>query len=70
MWRKTCDPKIGSPFTQPHPHAALFETGRCDYALAVPILYDYYMRREGELVDRNGGAARDREPGRAATGLC
>jgi hypothetical protein len=42
--------------TQPHPHAALFETGRCDYALAVPILYDYDLRREGELIDRNGGA--------------
>jgi Dolichyl-phosphate-mannose-protein mannosyltransferase len=42
--------------TQPHPHAALFETGRCDYALAVPILYDYDVRREGQLVDRNGGA--------------
>ncbi len=43
--------------TQPHPHAALLETGRCDYALSVPILYDYYVRREGMLVDRNGGAA-------------
>jgi hypothetical protein len=42
--------------TQPHPHAALLETGRCDYALAVPILYDYYVRRGGRLVDRNGGA--------------
>jgi hypothetical protein len=42
--------------TEPHPHAALFETGRCDYALSIPILYDYVVRRNGELVDRNGGA--------------
>jgi hypothetical protein len=42
--------------TEPHPHAALFETGQCDYALSVPILYDYFVRRQGELVDRNGGA--------------
>jgi hypothetical protein len=42
--------------TQPHPGAALLETGRCDYALAVPVLYDYYVRRKGMLVDRNGGA--------------
>jgi hypothetical protein len=42
--------------TEPHPHAALFETGQCDYAISIPILYDYVVRREGELVDRNGGA--------------
>jgi Dolichyl-phosphate-mannose-protein mannosyltransferase len=42
--------------TEPHPHAALFETGQCDYALSIPILYDYVVRRQGELVDRNGGA--------------
>jgi hypothetical protein len=42
--------------TEPHPHAALFETGQSDYAVSVPVLYDYIMRRQGVLVDRNGGA--------------
>jgi hypothetical protein len=42
--------------TEPHPHAALFETGRSDYAVSIPVLYDYVVRRQGTLVDRNGGA--------------
>ena len=42
--------------TEPHPHAALFETGQSDYAVSIPVLYDYIMRRQGALVDRNGGA--------------
>jgi len=42
--------------TEPHPHAALFETGKSDYAVSIPVLYDYIMRRQGALVDRNGGA--------------
>ncbi len=42
--------------TQPHTHAALVETGRADYDLAVPLLYDYAMLKEGRLIDRNAGA--------------
>jgi hypothetical protein len=42
--------------TEPHPHAALFETGQSDYAGSIPVLYDYITRRQGALVDRNGGA--------------
>ncbi len=42
--------------TEPHPHAALLETGRADYDLAVPILYDFVFRRDGRLIDRNGSA--------------
>jgi len=42
--------------TEPHPHAALFETGQSDYAVSIPVLYDYVVRRRGTLVDRNGGA--------------
>src|SRR5260370_23183603 len=42
--------------TDPHPHAALFETGQSDYAVSIPVLYDYVVRRQGTLVDRNGGA--------------
>jgi hypothetical protein len=42
--------------TEPHPHAALFETGQSDYAVSIPVLYDYVVRRQGTLVDRNGGA--------------
>lgn len=43
--------------TEPHPHAALLETGRADYDIAVPILYDFvYRDAQGRLIDRNGGA--------------
>lgn len=42
--------------TEPHPHAALIETGRSDYDLSIPILYDFVLRRNGKLIDRNAGA--------------
>ncbi|MEZ5327910.1 MAG: glycosyltransferase family 39 protein [Verrucomicrobiales bacterium] len=43
--------------TEPHPHAALLETGRADYDIAIPILYDFvYRDMDGKLIDRNGGA--------------
>ncbi len=42
--------------TEPHTHAALIETGRVDYDLSVPLLYDFAVVKDGELVDRNGGA--------------
>jgi len=42
--------------TEPHPHAAFVETGRADYDLAVPPLYDFLVLQDGHLVDRNGGA--------------
>jgi hypothetical protein len=41
--------------TEPYPDAAYVETGRCDYDISIPILYDFSYRREGHLVDRNGG---------------
>jgi hypothetical protein len=39
-----------------YPQAALLETGRSDYDLAVPILYDFTLRKKGKLIDRNGAA--------------
>jgi hypothetical protein len=42
--------------TEPYPHAALLETGSVDYDLGMPILYDFVVRRDGLLIDRNGGA--------------
>jgi hypothetical protein len=39
-----------------YPQAALLETGRSDYDIAVPILYDFALRKKGKLVDRNGAA--------------
>lgn len=42
--------------TEPHPHAAILEAGRVDYDLSVPIAYDFFLLKEGRLLDRNGGA--------------
>jgi len=42
--------------TEPHPHAALIETGRVDYDLSVPVLHDFVYEKDGRLIDRNGGA--------------
>ncbi len=42
--------------TEPHTHAAYLETGKVDYDLSVPLLYDFVMRQDGKLIDRNGGA--------------
>lgn len=42
--------------TEPHPHAALLETGTAEYDLRIPILYDFVLRHDGLLVDRNAGA--------------
>lgn len=39
-----------------YPQVALLETGRCDYDLAIPILYDFALRKRGKLVDRNAAA--------------
>jgi Dolichyl-phosphate-mannose-protein mannosyltransferase len=39
-----------------YPQAALIETGRSDYDMAVPILYDFALRKKGRLVDRNAAA--------------
>jgi Dolichyl-phosphate-mannose-protein mannosyltransferase len=39
-----------------YPQAALLETGRSDYDVAVPILYDFALRKKGKLVDRNAAA--------------
>ncbi|MGB8166233.1 MAG: glycosyltransferase family 39 protein [Chthoniobacteraceae bacterium] len=42
--------------TEPHPHAALLEAGRVDYDLSVPLLHDFVYEKDGQLIDRNGGA--------------
>ncbi len=42
--------------TEPHTHAALLEIGQVDYDLSVPLLYDFAMLKNGQLIDRNGGA--------------
>jgi hypothetical protein len=39
-----------------YPQIALEEIRKPDYDLAVPIYFDYVYRKEGRLVDRNGGA--------------
>ena len=41
--------------TEPHTHCAFLEGGGCDYDVALPLLYDFAVMREGKLVDRNGG---------------
>ena len=41
--------------TEPHTHCAFMESGKCDYDLALPLLYDFAVMRDGVLVDRNGG---------------
>ncbi len=43
--------------TEPHPHGALLETGRCDFDIALPRLYDFIYLKDGRLIDRNAGAA-------------
>ena len=42
--------------TGAHPPAAVLETGRADYNLAFPILYDFMWRYQGVLIDRNAGS--------------
>ena len=39
-----------------YPQIALEEIRKPDYDLAVPIYFDYVYRRQGKLLDRNGGA--------------
>jgi hypothetical protein len=41
---------------EPHAIASLYEVGRVDYALMVPVLHDFFMLEQGRLVDRNSGA--------------
>jgi 4-amino-4-deoxy-L-arabinose transferase-like glycosyltransferase len=41
--------------TEPHTHCAFIEGDKCDYDLAIPLLYDFAVVRDGVLVDRNGG---------------
>jgi len=41
--------------TEPHTHCAFMEGGKCDYDLALPLLYDFAVMQDGVLVDRNGG---------------
>lgn len=46
--------KVGA--TEPHPHGILLETGRADYDIAFPLLYDFVYLKEGEMIDRNASA--------------
>jgi len=39
-----------------YPQASLLELGHTDYDIAVPILYDFALRKKGKLVDRNAAA--------------
>ena len=40
----------------PHTQSALLEIGRVDYDLAIPLLHDFFYRKDGRLIDRNTGA--------------
>ncbi len=40
----------------PHTQSALLEIGRIDYDLAIPLLHDFFYRKDGKLIDRNAGA--------------
>ena len=42
--------------TEPHTHSGYLEAGEIDFDIAVPLLYDFAVQRDGRLVDRNGGA--------------
>jgi hypothetical protein len=35
--------------------ASLYEVGRVDYALSVPVFHDFFMLKHGRLIDRNSG---------------
>ncbi len=48
------DDRVGA--TEPHPHGILLETGRADYDIAMPLLYDFVYLTEGQLRDRNADA--------------
>lgn len=41
--------------SEPHTHAMFLEAGSVDYDIAVPLLYDFAVKKDGKLVDRNGG---------------
>ena len=41
--------------TEPHTHAAFLESGKIDYDIAIPLLYDFAVFHDGRLIDRNGG---------------
>lgn len=44
--------------TQPHAKATLIETGRSDYEVHIPIIYDFVLRDDdtGKIIDRGAGA--------------
>ncbi len=48
------DDRVGA--TEPHPHGILLETGRADYDIAMPLLYDFVYLTQGQLRDRNADA--------------
>ncbi len=40
----------------PHTAAAMCELGRVDYDIELPLFQDFVYRKDGRLIDRNGGA--------------
>jgi hypothetical protein len=41
---------------EPHAIAAVYECGRVDGALMIPVFHDFFMLDRGRVVDRNSGA--------------
>lgn len=42
--------------SEPHTHAGLIENGKVDFDVSIPLLYDFAVMQDGQLIDRNGGA--------------
>ena len=42
--------------SEPHPAAAVLDTGQSDYDLSVPIFHDFVLRKAGKLIDRSSGS--------------
>jgi Dolichyl-phosphate-mannose-protein mannosyltransferase len=42
--------------TQPQGKSAWLEIGKCDYEMHIPVIYDFVLKENGNLVDRGSGA--------------
>lgn len=54
--RRNARPGDAIMVSAPHTQSALLEIGRVDYDLAIPLLHDFFYRKDGRLLDRNAGA--------------
>ena len=54
--RRQARPGDAIMVSAPHTQSALLEIGRIDYDLAIPLLHDFFFRKDGRLIDRNAGA--------------